>query len=95
MVSFTVRMEFRAEDREKVKEYLRQLAVASRKEPDCISYFPHLLEEGPPTILIYEQYADEAGLEYHRNSPHFAKYATEGLYKLITSRKLERLEAIA
>ena len=95
MVSFTVRMEFREEDRERVKEHLRKLAAASRQEFGCVSFVPHLVVEGPPTMLIYEQYADEAALDHHRNSPHFAQYATDGLYKLMTSRKLERLEAVA
>lgn len=95
MVSFTVRMEFPQGEREQVKEYLRNLAAASRKEPDCVSYIPHLVEEGPATVLIYEQYKDEAALQHHRASPHFAQYAENGLYKLITGRKLERLEAVA
>ena len=33
MVSFTVRMRFGQDDREKVSEILRNLAIASRKEP--------------------------------------------------------------
>jgi quinol monooxygenase YgiN len=95
MVSFIVRMEFREEDRERVKEFLRLLTPASRSEPGCITYIPHLLEEGPPAILIYEQYADEAALTFHRSTPHFAQYGTDGLFKLTTSRKLERLEVVA
>jgi quinol monooxygenase YgiN len=95
MISFTVRMGFRDEDREPVKDYMRRLAEASRKEPGCVSFIPHLVEEGPATILIYEQYADDAALNYHRNSPHFRDYAANGLYKLITSRNLERLDAVA
>jgi quinol monooxygenase YgiN len=95
MVSFTVRMGFREEDREQVTGYLHKLAEASRKEPGCVTYVPHLVAEGPATILIYEQYADESALESHRNSAHFRNYAANGLYQLITSRQLERLEAVA
>ena len=95
MVSFTVRMGFRDEDRERVKEYLHKLTEASRKEPGCVTYVPHLVAEGPATILIYEQYADEAALDFHRNSAHFRDYAANGLYQLITSRQLERPEAVA
>ena len=95
MVSFTVRMGFRDEDRERVKEYLRKLTESSRKELGCVTYVPHLVAEGPATILIYEQYADEAALDFHRNSAHFRDYAANGLYQLITSRQLERLEAVA
>lgn len=95
MVSFTVRMEFRESDREPVKEYLRKLAEASRNEPGCVSFFPHMVEGEPATVLIYEQYADATALEYHRSSPHFSEYAANGFYKLMTSRHLERLEAVA
>ncbi|HKO17411.1 MAG TPA: putative quinol monooxygenase [Acidobacteriaceae bacterium] len=94
MVSFIVRMEFRDEDREQVKEYLRKLAEAARKESGCISFIPNLVEEGPAAMLIYESYADQAALEYHRNSPHFRDYVANGIYKLMTSRQLERLEAV-
>jgi len=95
MVSFTVRMEIPESERETAKEYLRKLAAESRKEPGCVTYIPHLVEEGPATVLIYEQYVDEAALEHHRSTPHFQEYAANGLYKLITSRSLERLHALA
>ena len=95
MVSFTVRMEFPESERERVKQYLRILAAESRKEPGCVTYIPHLVEGAAGTVLIYEQYRDEAALEFHRNSPHFQEHAAAGLYKLITSRQLERLEAVA
>ena len=94
MVSFTVRMGFREEDREQVKEYLRKLAEASRKEPGCVSFIPNLVEEGPAAMLIYESYADEAALEYHRSSSHFRDYVANGIHKLMTSRQLERLQAV-
>jgi quinol monooxygenase YgiN len=94
MVSFTVRMGFRDEDLERVKDYLRKLAEASRTEPGCVNFIPNLVEEGPAAMLIYESYADDAALESHRNSAHFRDYVANGLYKLITSRNLERLEAV-
>jgi quinol monooxygenase YgiN len=46
-------------------------------------------------VVIYEQYVDEAALEYHRNTPHFQQYAAGGLYKLKHSRQLEHLDAVA
>ena len=47
MVSFIVRMRFAAEDRENVSDILRQLALASRQEPGCVSYVPHTVEDDP------------------------------------------------
>lgn len=95
MVSFTVRMEFNEPDREQVKECLRQLTAATRQEPGCVTYVAHLVKDAPTTILLYEQYRDQAALEQHRSSPHFKQYAADVLYKLMTSRSVEHLEAIA
>jgi quinol monooxygenase YgiN len=95
MVSFTVRMTFRDEDREEIAGVLRALAAESRKEPGCVSYIPHVLDGSPDTVLIYEQYMDEAAVEHHRGTPHFAKYAVGGLYQKMLDRQLENLIALA
>ena len=57
MVSFIVRMRFAAEDRENVSDILRQLALASRQEPGCVSYVPHTAEDDPSMVVIYEIFA--------------------------------------
>jgi quinol monooxygenase YgiN len=95
MISFTVRMTFRPEDREDITTILRELTVASRQEPGCVSYVPHRVESDPDTILIYEQYRDQAALDAHRAAPHFAQYAVAGLYQRMLTRSLEMLQAIA
>jgi quinol monooxygenase YgiN len=66
MVSFTVRMQFAKDDRDRVTEILRNLALASRKEPGCVSYVPHHVDGDPETVLIYEQYRDQAAVDAHR-----------------------------
>jgi quinol monooxygenase YgiN len=95
MVSFTVRMTFRKDDREAIAETLRELTRETRKEPGCVSYVPHFVESDPDTIVIYEQYADEASVEHHRQSPHFAQYAVGGLYQKMLERQIENLIALA
>jgi quinol monooxygenase YgiN len=95
MLSFTVRMRFESEDREKVVELLHPLTAASRQEPGCVTYVPHFIEGDNTTILIYEQYRNEAALDFHRSSPHFAKYAIGGLYQLMKDRQVENLTAIS
>lgn len=94
MLSFTVRLRFDQDDHAKVIEILEPLTAASRKEPGCVSYVPHFIEGDNTTALIYEQYADDAALEHHRNSPHFAQYAIGGLYQLMKDRQVENLTAI-
>ncbi len=95
MISFTVRMTFRPDDREEIAIILRELTAASRQEPGCVSYIPHRVESDPDTIVIYEQYRDHAAAEAHRASPHFAQYAVGGLYQRMLQRSLEILDAIA
>jgi quinol monooxygenase YgiN len=94
MLSFTVRMTFEQSDREDIAEILSQLAAASRQEPGCVSYVPHLVEGEVCTVLIYEQYADEAALEHHRTTPHFHQYAVGGLYQKMRNRQVENLTAV-
>jgi quinol monooxygenase YgiN len=94
MVSFTVRMRFEEANQEAIAAILRQLTVESRQEPGCISYIAHFVTSDPATVVIYEQYADEAGLEHHRNTPHFLKLAKGNLYLLKHTRELEMLSAI-
>ncbi len=94
MVSFTVRMRFGQDDREKVVEILRNLALASRQEPGCVSYVPHHVDGDPETVLIYEQYRNQAAVEAHRATPHFKQYAVGGLYQLMKERSIETLDAL-
>jgi quinol monooxygenase YgiN len=94
MLSFTVRMTFEQSDRDDIAEVLFQLTEASRKEPGCVSYVPHFVEGDACTVLIYEQYADTAALDLHRNSPHFHQYAIGGLYQKMRERQVENLTAV-
>jgi quinol monooxygenase YgiN len=87
-------MTFAAEHRAELPEILRELATASRKEPGCVTYIPHLVEGDPDTVLIYEQYRDASALEAHGQSEHFKKYAVGGLYQKMRERTREDLIAL-
>ena len=95
MLSFIVRMRFPPEDHDEIAHTLTALAHASRLEPGCVSYIPHFIEAEPDTVLIYEQYLDEAALEHHRNTPHFKEHAIGTLYQRMRERSLETLTAVA
>ncbi|MGA2537280.1 MAG: putative quinol monooxygenase [Terracidiphilus sp.] len=94
MVSFIVRLTFNQEDRADVAESLRLLADASRKEPGCVNYIPHQLEDDPDTVLLYEQYVDQKALAAHRDSAHFKKHAVGGIYQKMRERRVENLIAL-
>ena len=78
-----------------MREHLVTLTAAARQEQGCVSYIPHVLEDDPSTVLIYEQYKDEAALEHHRQTPEFKQHAIGGLYQAMKERRLENLVAVA
>lgn len=94
MVSFTVRMRFRPEHREEIAAALRELTLASREEPGCVSYVPHTVVSDPDTVLIYEQYRDPAAVDAHRATPHFQRIADGVLYQRMIERSVEHLDAL-
>lgn len=94
MISFTVRMKFRPEDRQRIAEMLTALAEASRREPGCVTYVPHTVEGEPDTVVIYEQYRDQPAVEAHRASKHFNDCAVGGLYQMMLERQMENLNAL-
>jgi quinol monooxygenase YgiN len=95
MLSFTVRMRFEEADHEAIRHHLIALTHGSRQEPGCVSYVAHFVSDDPSTVLIYEQYRDEAALEAHRNTPHFKEHAIGGLYQRMRERSMESLSAVA
>jgi len=94
MLSFTVRMRFPSEAKYDVEQALVELTRHSRLEPGCISYIAHFIEAEPDTVLIYEQYADDAALDFHRGTPHFHQYAIGVLYQRMRDRNVEQLIAV-
>ena len=87
-------MTFDQADREEITEILCHLTAASRKETSCVSYIPHFVEGEACTVLIYEQYVDDAALEHHRGTQHFHQYAVGGLYQKMKERQVENLTAV-
>ena len=71
------------------------MTAASREEPGCVTYVPHFVDGDADTVVLYEQYRDEAAVEAHRASPHFAQFAIGGLYQKMLDRSVEDLTAIA
>ena len=94
MISFTVRMRFDPADLDGIRANLEALTAASRKEPGCVSYIAHFLADDPNSILIYEQYVDDAALDFHRTTPHFHEHAIGGLYQGMKERHIENLVAV-
>ncbi len=68
---------------------LRRLTEATRAEPGCRFYLTHRSTTEPRKFFLYEQYEDQAALDYHRATAHFAEHVTGGLIALAESRSPE------
>src|SRR4051812_18594657 len=72
----------------------RKLQDETRKEPGCLTYVVQRSRENPRHYLVYEQYKNEAALEEHRNSPHFKRFATDGVFRFVEARQAEFFDEI-
>ena len=95
MISFTVRMRFDPAELDEIRAHLEALTIASRLEPGCVNYIAHFIADDHTTVLIYEQYVNDAALDAHRHSPHFNQHAIGGLYQGMKERHVENLVAVA
>ena len=75
-------------------EFFRELTEQTRNEPGNLFYLVHRSTTDPRRFFIYEQYTDQAALDAHRASPHFARYATNGLFTILESRTPELYEPL-
>ena len=68
------------------KEYIRAMQEHSRQEPGCLLYIGHQSIEDSRKFFFYEQYVDQAALDFHRNAPYFKQYVTGGLDGIMEHR---------
>lgn len=59
---------------EKMKELLSAMVVPSKAEEGCIFYEIFQYENNPQKFMAYESWRDEAALEGHKVSAHYAVY---------------------
>ncbi len=64
---------------DEVVERLKKLTDATRLEPGCRFYLTHRSTTEPRQFFLYEQYDDQAALDFHRATPHFAEHVIGGL----------------
>lgn len=73
----------------------RQLIGPTRAEPGCRMYLVHRSPTDPRSFFLYEQYDDQAALDAHRASDHFARYVTNGLFPILESRTPAHYELLS
>jgi quinol monooxygenase YgiN len=86
-VVLVVRMKVKEGEEENAIALVRELAEETRKEPGNELYIPCRAAEDPRSLLLYEQYADQAALEAHGTSEHFQRLAVNGLFGLLDGER--------
>src|SRR5260370_39001770 len=76
MIVLKVDMLVKPGTEEKCKELIRIMQEHSRKEAGCLLYIGHQSVADPRKFFFYEQYANQAPLEFHRNASYFEQYVT-------------------
>jgi autoinducer 2-degrading protein len=77
MIHIVVRIEPKPEKVEAFLELALFDAQNSRKEPGCLRFDVLRHNEGPPRFAFYEVYKDEAAVQAHRQTPHYARWIRE------------------
>ncbi|GAC1299823.1 MAG: hypothetical protein NVSMB19_04990 [Vulcanimicrobiaceae bacterium] len=86
MITLAVTYVFRPDAVAEAEAHLRELIVATRREPGCRTYDVNRSNDDPRAFLLYEQYVDEAAVAAHRASPHFERFGKNGIQTLAESR---------
>ena len=94
MICVAVTYVIKPEHEDEALALFRKLTEATRAEPGCRMYQVHRSTTESRRFFIYEQYDDQTALDAHRTAPHFAQYATGGLFPILESRTPELFEPL-
>ena len=59
---------------------------ASRAEPGCITFDVSRSVEDENVFVLYEEWQDQAALDFHYNTAHFQRLGLNGIRKLAKAR---------
>ena len=80
---------------DEVAEALRRMGAAvAADEPACLVYRVSRSVEEPDVFVLYEEYADEAALLAHRETPHFRELVEGTVVPMLESREREVLAPV-
>jgi quinol monooxygenase YgiN len=81
---------------DEVEAALKRMApLVQAHEPGCGFYQANRSRENPDHFLLYEQYADEAALAAHRETPHFKEIVEGTIVPLLDKREREFYNLVA
>jgi quinol monooxygenase YgiN len=78
-MSFTMLATFvaRVGTEDELVRQLRAMVEPSRAEPGCLQYRPLVDPERPGTVVMLQEWADQAALDAHFASEHFVSIAPQ------------------
>ena len=89
MICLAVTYLIKAGHEDEVVEHLASLTDLTRQESGCKFYQTHRSTTDPRKFFLYEQYVDQASLDFHRATPYFEIHVKNGLIALAESRSPE------
>jgi autoinducer 2-degrading protein len=84
-----VQFTFAPEDGDKAEAILRELREASRKEEGVIAFEVARSQEKPNVFVLWEEYRDEAALNFHKATEHYSRLVLNGVRPLALQRSGE------
>ena len=75
-----------------LRPHLKAQVEASRGEPGCLDYALSEDPLDPGLIRVFEHFADEAALAFHRASPHMAAWRAAGAEVGVHGRDLSSFD---
>ncbi len=79
---------------DEVAAVLRMMIPVSLSEPGCQVYTVNRSMDDPRKFLLYEQYADEAGYDAHRETDAFKENILGRVVPMLESRERDFYETI-
>jgi quinol monooxygenase YgiN len=77
---------FPADKAAEAERTLVELRDASRAEPGCITFDVSRSMEDENVFVLYEEWVDQAALDVHYATEHFARLGINGIRKLASER---------
>jgi len=78
-----------------VAALLAEMVPFAKNEPGCKAYIVNRAVDDPNTFLLYEQYADAAAFDAHRENPDFQRIIISEVVPLLAERSREIFDVVA
>jgi quinol monooxygenase YgiN len=88
MITLAVKCQCHPGKSDEVLAALRRMsALVKQHEPDCHAYQFSRSIDDPDALLFYELYADQAALDFHRQTAYFKEIVEGEVFPMLASRE--------